>query len=137
MVTVDERILLACASVLMMNGCVVTETVQREVNPNVIQRSEPAQARAIQSTQSRRPSLAELTHANAQFHLVRNQTMIHQVEQWWGRAHGQGRSGDLVFLNYTDRSQEHGSFRMTMLTLYFSANGILLDYDLQVHDFKD
>ncbi|WP_126775741.1 hypothetical protein [Aliidiomarina sanyensis] len=122
--------------IALLGGCMVTETVERDPRPNVIQRVDATQSQPARSTRSTAPKLSELTYQNAQFHLVVNQTTIRDVEHWWGRAHGRGQSGDLVFLNYTDRHHQGNQSRMVMMTLYFSTYGVLQDYDLQIHEFN-
>lgn len=116
-------------------GCTTTETVSRSPSEQVQQqRVNQSQTQAPARTNT--PSLSQLTYQNAEFHLIVNRTTMSDVQRWWGQAHGRGYSGEFLFLNYTDVVHDRDKSRMLMMTLYFSAQGVLQDYDLQIHEFS-
>ncbi|TRW49681.1 hypothetical protein FM042_02125 [Aliidiomarina halalkaliphila] len=113
---------------LILGGCTTTEPVQQQpVNQSTPQTQTP--------TRSGAPNLGQLTYQNAEFHLIVNRTTMSDVQRWWGPAHGRGHSGEFLFLNYTDVLHDNERSRMLMMTLYFSPQGVLQDYDLQIHEF--
>ncbi|WP_194755723.1 hypothetical protein [Aliidiomarina indica] len=135
MKSTTHRILFAAGlgAIIALSGCTTTETSSQSQNiPTQAQqqRTNPEQPR------SSTPSLAHLTYQNADFHLIVNRTTMSDVQRWWGPAHGRGHSGEFMFLNYTDVMQDDVRSRMLMMTLYFSPQGLLQDYDLQIHEFE-
>ncbi|MCH8501814.1 MAG: hypothetical protein LAT77_07875 [Aliidiomarina sp.] len=88
--------------------------------------------------QTRVPALTELTEESAAQWLRSGQTLNSEIQRWWGTPSSQGRSGDVLWDNYTWVGQSgkgDGSTRMLSLTLNYNLQGILQDYDLRIHEF--